>query len=212
MCVITLKIHTRHIDNQIPSDQAIQEATASGRVVETKGMARKLKAMILGAVSSPPIAQFITNGNARELEDRLPVVQRAIVDQPYVDDYFDYEDTEEGAIALIQKVIAAHECGGLKQIKFSSNSKAVVQPIDFCLRADLGQSRTVRILCLRWNLDTDEFVFPLNFPQLDEPFKSGATIPTIRDSLIHFINVSSNCLSAADFLVHSRRRVRRGRY
>ena len=108
-----------------------------------------MEAMIFGAVSSPSIAQFIKNFNAHELEERFPGVERAIVKQHYVDDYFDCEDTEEGAIELIQKVIAAHECGGFKLVKFTSNSEAVVQSIDPSLRAELGESRIVRLLDLR---------------------------------------------------------------
>ncbi|XP_029720702.2 uncharacterized protein LOC109401448 [Aedes albopictus] len=146
-----------------------------------------MMAMIFGAVSSPSIAQFIKNFNAKELEDRLPGVVRPIVKQHYVDDYFDSTDTEEEAIDLVKNVIAAHEHGGFKLVKFVSNSDAVLQSLDPALRAE--PSAEVHILGLQWNLSTDEFVFPLNFPKLDEALRSGTNIPTKRQLLQFMMSI-----------------------
>lgn len=66
-------------------------------------------AMIFGAVSSQSIAQFVKNFNAQELEEKLPGVLRAIVEQHYVDDYFDGRDTVEEAVRMIEQLITAQE-------------------------------------------------------------------------------------------------------
>ncbi|XP_058454381.1 uncharacterized protein LOC131432253 [Malaya genurostris] len=65
--------------------------------------------MIFGAVSSPSIAQYIKNINAKQLEELYPGVERAILEQHYVDDYFDCADNEEEAIQMAQRVVNTHD-------------------------------------------------------------------------------------------------------
>ncbi|XP_058839826.1 uncharacterized protein LOC131695375 [Topomyia yanbarensis] len=142
-----------------------------------------MTAMIFGAVSSPSIAQYIKNFNAKELEERLPGVQRAIVEQHYVDDYFDSADTDEEAIELIDRVITAHDHGGFKLGKFVSNSDSVIQSLDPELKANVDKPDDVKVLGLRWNVATDEIVFPLDFPKLGDILRSTDMIPTKRELL-----------------------------
>ncbi|XP_058837502.1 uncharacterized protein LOC131693593 [Topomyia yanbarensis] len=146
--------------------------------------------MIFGAASSPAIAQFIKNFNAKELEEQLPGVQRAIVEQHYVDDYFDCADSEEEAVELIHRVTAAHDQGGFKLVKFQSNSEAVVQSVNPSLRENVNENQNeARILGLKWNLQTDEFVFTLDFPELKESLRSGEMIPTKRELLKFMMSI-----------------------
>ncbi|XP_055604546.1 uncharacterized protein LOC129752795 [Uranotaenia lowii] len=135
-----------------------------------RGMERKkapdvyvMQAMIFGAVSSPCIAQYIKNFNANRLDEALPGVREAALCQHYVDDYFDCRDTEGEAIQLINNVIEAHRQGGFKLVKFVSNSKAVMKSIDSSLKAD---EKECRVLGLKWDLRSDEFMFPLKFSNL----------------------------------------------
>ena len=119
-----------------------------------------MKAMIFGAVSSPSIAQFIKNFNAKELDAEFPGVERAIVEQHYVDDYFDCAETPEEAIRLIASVITAHERGGFELVKFASNSRTVLASLNPSLVAESSMLNGVtRVLGLKWDLKTDEFVF-----------------------------------------------------
>ncbi|XP_062557225.1 uncharacterized protein LOC134222096 [Armigeres subalbatus] len=147
-----------------------------------------MKVMIFGAVSSPSMAQFIKNFNAKELEEKHPGVERAVVKQHYVDDYFDCADTEEAAIELIQRVINVHEQGGFKLAKFSSNSKTVIDSLDPEIVAGCREGE-VRVLGIRWDLQSDEFVFPLTFSNLDERFQSGEAIPTKRQLLRFMMSI-----------------------
>ncbi|XP_062537796.1 uncharacterized protein LOC134206123 [Armigeres subalbatus] len=147
-----------------------------------------MKVMIFGAVSSPSMAQFIKNFNAKELEEKHPGVERAVVKQHYVDDYFDCADTEEAAIELIQRVINVHEQGGFKLAKFSSNSKTVIDSLDPEIVAGCREGE-VRVLGIRWDLQSDEFVFPLSFSNLDERFQSGEAIPTKRQLLRFMMSI-----------------------
>ncbi|XP_062714295.1 uncharacterized protein LOC115268175 [Aedes albopictus] len=149
-----------------------------------------MNVMIFGAVSSPSIAQYIKNFNAKEIEEQLPGVERAIVEQHYVDDFFDCADSEEDAVELIHRVITAHEEGGFKLVKFRSNSEAVIQSIDSSLCADINDEQTcAKILGLNWDLTSDEFVFSMEFPQLDKSFRSGEVIPTKRQLLKFMMSI-----------------------
>lgn len=51
-----------------------------------------------GSTCSPCSAQFVKNKNAEELAGQHPEAARAIVDNHYVDDYFDSANTIEEAI------------------------------------------------------------------------------------------------------------------
>ncbi|XP_058817877.1 uncharacterized protein LOC131681183 [Topomyia yanbarensis] len=138
--------------------------------------------MIFGDVSSPSMALFIKNFNAKELEEKYPGVERAVVKQHYVDDYFDCADTEEAAIEMVQRVIKVHEQGGFKLLKFSSNSRAVLDSLDPEIVAEQKQDG-IRVLGIKWDLQSDEFVFPLNFPKLDALYRTGKAVPTKRQLL-----------------------------
>ncbi|XP_062713794.1 uncharacterized protein LOC115264526 [Aedes albopictus] len=138
--------------------------------------------MIFGAVSSPSMAQFIKNFNAKELEEEYPGVECAVVNQHYVDDYFDCADTEEEAIRLVQHVVKTHEHGGFRLVKFASNSGALLDSLDPTLVADRTGNET-RVLGIRWDLHSDEFVFSLEFPKLVEEFRTGESVPTKRQLL-----------------------------
>lgn len=88
-----------------------------------------MEAMIFGAVSSPSVAQFVKNENAKNLESECPGITKAIHLQLYVDDYFDCFDTEEEAVRMVQNVIQAHKQGGFELVKWISNSPKVMQSI-----------------------------------------------------------------------------------
>ncbi|XP_062713377.1 uncharacterized protein LOC134290292 [Aedes albopictus] len=138
-----------------------------------------MQVMIFGAVSSPSMAQFIKNFNAKELEEKHPGVERAVVKQHYVDDYFDCADTKQEAIELVQRVIKVHDQGGFKLMKFSSNSRAVLAFLDPEIVAD--KESDDRVLGIEWDLQSD--VFPLDFPKLDQRFRTAEAVPTKRQLL-----------------------------
>ncbi|XP_062541826.1 uncharacterized protein LOC134209815 [Armigeres subalbatus] len=138
--------------------------------------------MIFGAVSSPSMAQFIKNFNAKELEEVFPGVERAVLKQHYVDDFFDCADTEEDAVELVQRVIKVHKHGGFKLTKFLSNSEVILNSLDRESIAE-NDTGTTSVLGIVWDLRSDEFVFSLEFPKLIECFRTGESIPTKRQLL-----------------------------
>lgn len=95
----------------------------------------------------------------------------------HVDDYFDCADTDEAVIELAQRIIKVHDHGGFKLVKFSSNSRAVLESLEPEIVAD--KENNVRVLGIKWELSSDELVFPLDFPKLQDSEKinyRGATI------------------------------------
>lgn len=149
-----------------------------------------MNAMIFGAVSSPSVAQFVKNENAKLLESELPGIQRAIEKQHYVDDYFDSFPSEQEAIEMVGNVIQAHKRGGFELVKWISNSKAVMESIDTeLLLPDHDKQDVIRILGLMLNLKTDNFEFNLDFAKLDGKVLSGETVPTKRQLLCFMMGI-----------------------
>ncbi|XP_065086764.1 uncharacterized protein LOC135708586 [Ochlerotatus camptorhynchus] len=157
--------------------------------------------MIFGAVSSPSMAQFIKNFNAMELEEKYPGIARAVLEQHYVDDYFDCAHTEEQAIELVQRVVKAHDHGGFKLVKFASNSETLLDSLDPSLVVEKKGSDT-RVLGIRWDLLSDEFVFPLDFPKLDENFRTGGTVPTKRQLLKFMMSIFDPLCLLSPITIH----------
>ncbi|XP_062540767.1 uncharacterized protein LOC134208840 [Armigeres subalbatus] len=67
---------------------------------------------LFGATSSPCTAQFVKNRNAQEYAVQFPEAARAIVENHYVDDYFDSVDTIEESVKRTQEVKYVHAKGG----------------------------------------------------------------------------------------------------
>ncbi|XP_055585414.1 uncharacterized protein LOC129738255 [Uranotaenia lowii] len=118
-----------------------------------------------GATCSPCSAHFIKNLNARKFADKFPRASEAILEQHYVDDYYDSTDTVEEAINLTVQVKAIHEHGGFVIRNFVSNSREYLERIEYPssisnihIRAD-KLNETERVLGVVWDPDEDVFSF-----------------------------------------------------
>ncbi|XP_062538577.1 uncharacterized protein LOC134206858 [Armigeres subalbatus] len=76
-----------------------------------------------GSTSSPCSTQYVKNWNAREFAGQFPAAAKAIVENHYVDDYFDSSDTIEEAVALAKDVRYVHSKGGFELRNWVSNSR-----------------------------------------------------------------------------------------
>lgn len=138
--------------------------------------------LIFGAVSSPSIAQFIKNYNAKLYETTCEGVSRAIIQQHYVDDYFDAADTPEQAIELITNVIKAQKDAGFKLTKFISNDQSVTNALPEEDRAKAGEDGMVRVLGLSWHLPTDCLTVKFDLSILKK-LKNSTEVPSKREVL-----------------------------
>jgi hypothetical protein len=83
----------------------------------------RMKSMIFGSKSSPFMAQYLKNFNAKNYASQYPEAGVAIVKQHYVDDDLDSNPSVSEALKVIKEVISIHAEGGFLLRDFVSNSK-----------------------------------------------------------------------------------------
>lgn len=167
-----------------PEDRDSQRFLFRGLDRDREPDVYRMKAMIFGAVSSPSMAQFVKNENAKRMEDQYPGVVRAITQQHYVDDYFDCADTVEEANQIASNVITVHKTGGFELVKWISNSKEFMDAIPDQLKLpESDKIMTVRVLGLTWNIQSDCFEFNTKF----DTEMSCANVVLTKRQLLRFM-------------------------
>ncbi|XP_058815375.1 uncharacterized protein LOC131678938 isoform X1 [Topomyia yanbarensis] len=139
-----------------------------------------------GSTCSPCSAQFVKNKNADEFFSQYPEASRAIVDNHYVDDYFDCTDTVGEAIKRAKDVRYIHSRGGFDIRNWVASSNDVLralgeakteQQVHFHQDKHTG---TERVLGIVWNPKSDELCFSTRLRDELIPFISGERWPTKR--------------------------------
>ncbi|XP_055622254.1 uncharacterized protein LOC129765843 [Toxorhynchites rutilus septentrionalis] len=139
-----------------------------------------------GATSSPCSAQFVKNMNAKEFAGRFPEAARAILENHYVDDYFDSTETVEEAVKLAKEVTFVHSKGGFELRNWVSSSEVFLremgetkenQCVHFNQDKETGQERVLGIV---WNSVSDEFTFSARLREDLLPYLIGERRPTKR--------------------------------
>ncbi|XP_062541842.1 uncharacterized protein LOC134209834 [Armigeres subalbatus] len=139
-----------------------------------------------GSTSSPCSAQYVKNWNAREFAGQFPAAAKAIVENHYVDDYFDSSDTIEEAVALAKDVRYVHSKGGFELRNWVSNSREFLEAMgerkeNQCVRfGEDKESGSERVLGIVWSPANDEFSFSTKLREDLVPFLSGEQLPTKR--------------------------------
>ncbi|XP_055585502.1 uncharacterized protein LOC129738342 [Uranotaenia lowii] len=139
-----------------------------------------------GATCSPCSAQYIKNLNAREYATEYAEAAAAIVENHYVDDYYDSVDTLDQAVGLATQVRDIHARGGFEIRNWVSNSEEMLlnlgepneeQAIKFnkCKETD-----TERVLGIIWNPHDDVFCFSTAHRDEVRQYLSGNSRPTKR--------------------------------
>ncbi|XP_065095155.1 uncharacterized protein LOC135717133 [Ochlerotatus camptorhynchus] len=141
---------------------------------------------MFGATSSPCSAQFVKNLNAREYAVQFPEAAKAIVENHYVDDYFDSTDTVEQAVKRAQDVRYVHSKAGFEIRNWVASSNEVLQSMGEpkaakCVQftEDKGTSLE-RVLGIAWCPNGDEFTFLAKLRDELMPYISGERRPTKR--------------------------------
>ncbi|XP_062713284.1 uncharacterized protein LOC134290229 [Aedes albopictus] len=139
-----------------------------------------------GSTSSPCSAQYVKNLNAKEFAGQFPAAAVAIVENHYVDDYFDSVDTIEEAVKRAKEVRYVHSRGGFELRNWVSNSEEFLDAMgerkeDQCVRfSEDKESGSERVLGIVWSPASDEFSFSTKLRDDLEPFLSGVKLPTKR--------------------------------
>ncbi|XP_058827825.1 uncharacterized protein LOC131687749 [Topomyia yanbarensis] len=135
---------------------------------------------------SPCSAQFIKNKNAGEFSTQYPEASKAIVDNHYVDDYFDSTDTVGEAIRRAKEVRYIHSRGGFEIKNWVASSSEVLQALGEAKpeqRIHFNEDKhtgTERVLGIVWNSESDEFCFTTRLRNELMPFITGEQWPTKR--------------------------------
>ncbi|XP_058816793.1 uncharacterized protein LOC131680088 [Topomyia yanbarensis] len=131
-----------------------------------------------GATCSPCAAQFVKNKNAAEFAEQFPEAAKAIVENHYVDDYFDSASTIDDAIRRAKEVRFIHSKAGFEIRNWMSSSIEVISALGETTidqHVHFNQNKTTgyeRVLGIVWNTGTDAFTF------------SGR----MRDDLLRYLN------------------------
>ncbi|XP_058817455.1 uncharacterized protein LOC131680761 [Topomyia yanbarensis] len=163
-----------------------------------------------GSTSSPCSAQYVKNLNASEYADKFPEAAAAIVENHYVDDYFDSADSVQEAIRRASEVREIHSRAGFEIRNWVSNSNEVLE--------GLGKSatkRTVhfhrdktneteRVLGIIWDPVSDVFSFSTEHRENLRPYLQGATRPTKRLVLSCVMGFFDPQGLLAPFTIHGR--------
>lgn len=151
--------------------------------------------MIFGAASSPHMAQYIKNKNAKESEGKYPEAVKAIIENHYVDDYLDCVEDEEKAIERIKQVTTIHNRGGFEIRNWACNSDKVLATlgttalIKGSIKLEMLDENANRTLGLIWDPRKDMITFNLSLKRIPENILDGSEIPTKRQMLQTIMSV-----------------------
>lgn len=170
-----------------PADCVAQRFLFRGMDRERTPDTYEMKVMIFGSVSSPSVAQFVKNFNAKKLEN--DEIDKAMEKQHYVDDYLDGTNTEEEAVIKIKQIIDVHKAGGFEMVNWISNSKSVLDSLPDSLVSNgvknlkIDDEHVERVLGLFWNPTDDCFTFSVSFKKVNADIVNGNRTPTKRQVL-----------------------------
>ncbi|XP_058456758.1 uncharacterized protein LOC131434131 [Malaya genurostris] len=139
-----------------------------------------------GSTSLPCSAQYVKNINAKEYAGQFPAAAKAIIENHYVDDYFDSADTIEEAVERAKDVRYVHSKGGFELRNWVSNSDEFLVALgerkaNQCVRfSEDKESGSERVLGIVWSPASDEFSFFTTLRGDLTPFLSGERLPTKR--------------------------------
>ncbi|KAL0850873.1 hypothetical protein ABMA28_006783 [Loxostege sticticalis] len=126
----------------------------------------RMSSLIFGAVSSPFIAVFIKNKNAKEFEDKYPTATHAIIYDHYMDDYIGSEFDLDHASRLASEIVTVHKSGGFEMRSWISNVPEALALVPKELHSDSGAAdvnlppdHDVGALGVKWNPFNDTLGF-----------------------------------------------------
>ncbi|XP_062698521.1 uncharacterized protein LOC134284163 [Aedes albopictus] len=193
----------------------VRDADKRARFVFRGSESEKMEVYIIdvtmfGATSSPCTAQYIKNRNAEEYAGQFPEAAEAIVENHYVDDYFDSTDTVEEAVKRAQEVKFVHSKGGFEIRNWVSNSGAFLEgigeraPDQSVQFLQNKESNLERVLGIVWNPVSDEFTFLAKFREDLAPYFSGERRPTKRVVMSSVMSLFDPLGMLATFVIHGK--------
>ncbi len=166
-----------------------------------------MEVLIFGSKSSPAAAQFVKNINANKFKETHPRAVEAIIDNHYVDDMMDGQNSIEKAIEMIKDVAMIHARGGFEIRNFISNSPEVLKAMgstNACDGKELSlhsELKTERVLGMWWNTKLDVFTFSLKYTLIAKDILDGTKMPTKRELLRTLMSIFDPLGLLSNYLV-----------
>ncbi|XP_040169684.1 uncharacterized protein LOC120904034 isoform X2 [Anopheles arabiensis] len=163
-----------------------------------------------GATCSPCSAQYVMRKNAEEHTKEFPEASAAIINNTYMDDYYDSCDTIEEAIQRVKEVKNIHGQAGFNMRNWVSNQPSVLpslgesasdknKKINLC-----EETKHPRVLGILWDPSTDTLQFSASWHNDLKPYIDGIKKPTKRIVLRAIMSLFDPLGLVAPVLIHGR--------
>ena len=146
--------------------------------------------LVFGDRASPYLAQFVVRSHAQDFIDKYPVAAQVMIQDMYMDDILDSEDSETDAILVREDLTKLLSDAGFHAQKWCSNRMKVLEGIPENDRAtgvkfEESELPSVKTLGVKWNANEDEFSFIVKEINLPVYTKRGllSRIATLFDPL-----------------------------
>ena len=144
--------------------------------------------LVFGDRASPYLAQFVVRSHAQDFIDKYPVAALVMIQDKYMDDILDSEDSETDAILVREDLTKLLSDAGFHAQKWCSNRMKVLEGIPENDRAtgvkfDESELPSVKTLGVKWNAKEDTFSFTVKEINLPVYTKLLSRIATLFDPL-----------------------------
>lgn len=172
-----------------PEDQPAQQFLWRGSDRTQPPRHYKMTSMIFGAVSSPFMAHYVRDHNARAHAETHPYALEAITRAHYMDDLVASYEDEEQARRAIAEIREVHAAAGFTLRGWSASDKRVLNDVPTELHSTtttrLGGEALItnKILGLFWNDEQDELGFNTTMNRVPAEVRAQTRAPTKREAL-----------------------------
>lgn len=129
----------------------------------------RLKTVTYGTASAPYMAVKTMQKLAEDEKDAFPRAAEVVCNDFYVDDCLSGADTLVDAITLKEELLALMQAGGMKLLKWSSNSRDLLRTlpddhIECRAPLEFDDDDSIKALGIRWYPAADEFRYKVHVP------------------------------------------------
>lgn len=169
-------------------DQPAQQFLWRGNDREKPPQHFKMTSMIFGAASSPFMAHYVRDYNARVHAHTHPLACEAITKNHYMDDLAASYDDNVEARRAVEELRTVHAVAGFTLRGWNSNESSVLEDVPAELRATTltnfdEKGSENKILGLNWNAERDELGFNTSMNRVPAEVRAQARAPTKREAL-----------------------------
>jgi hypothetical protein len=136
----------------------------------------RLTSLGFGILSSPFQAMQCLRGSAAALASKYPEAAQSIDANTYMDDNSDGRETILATAELLKDILTVMDSGGFHGHKIAASHPEILEGLD---ESRLDRSRIVKVLGLKLDFDTNEFMF--NLDEKFEDFNPSANTITRRN-------------------------------